>query len=449
MKKTPLFFTILLLISLFLSACKVNTATPEAQMPSATAEATQSEPSASATAELPAAETTPTVAATQDTRLMDEQGRMICSVYPPLFGAELSEQEKALVDKIPEISETDWQTGAEKPVLTVLEYSDFQCPACGMFFQELEKLMAARPEDVRLVFRNFPLVSIHPNATLAAQAAEAAGSQGVESYWAMNKLLFSKQSEWSQKTTEEFNAYLKEQAAALNLDVDKFMTELNSETMAAKLKEQTDQAVKIGLNSTPTILLNGRVWRYQWDATTLGLVIDLIKSESKMHTECPQFVIDQEKQYTATIKTEKGEIVLELYPKAAPQAVNSFVTLAREGYYDGVTFHRVIKDFVAQTGDPSNTGLGGAGYEYREETSQDLKFDQEGMVGVAKSTNPNSSGSQFFITYKALPDLDGIYTIFGKVTSGMDVVKQISERDPSTAPTTPGDRIISVTITEK
>ena len=179
------------------------------------------------------------------------------------------------------------------------------------------------------------------------------------------------------------------------------------------------------------------------------MVIELVKSEAKVHTVCPDFIIDQNKQYTATIKTEKGDIVMELYPKVAPQAVNSFVVLAREGFYDGVTFHRVLANFVAQTGDPSNTGMGGAGYEYREEVSADIKFDQEGMVGIAKSTQVGSSGSQFFITYAPLPDLDGGYTIIGKVISGMDLVKQITQRDPSTMPTTLGDKILTITIDEK
>jgi cyclophilin family peptidyl-prolyl cis-trans isomerase/protein-disulfide isomerase/predicted small secreted protein len=452
MKKLPLIITLLLLTSLVLSACKVNTATPVGQTPDAqaTAGAAETKPTESA-----ASSGTPTLAVptvvlpTQDTRLKDDQGRMICTIYPAMFSGELSEGEKSAIKDIPAITEADWQMGAENPVLTILEYSDFQCPACSMFYTELEKLMQERPDDVRLVYRNFPLVSLHPNATLAAQAAEAAGMQSQEQYWAMYNLLFSKQTEWSAKTTEEFSAFLKEQATGLKLDVDKFMADLTSEEMVKKLKDQTDFAVKIGLNSTPTILLNGRPWQYQWDAYTLGLVIDLVKSEDKVHTVCPDYVIDQNKQYTATIKTEKGDIVMELYPKVAPQAVNSFVVLAREGFYDGVTFHRVLADFVAQTGDPSNTGMGGSGYEYREEVSPDLKFDQEGMVGIAKSTQVGSSGSQFFITYAPLPDLDGGYTIIGKVISGMDVVKQITQRDPSTMPTTLGDKIVSIVIDEK
>ena len=452
MKKLPLIITLLLLTSLVLSACKVNTATPVGQTPAtqATVGAGETKPTVAATTSAMPTLIVPTVVLpTQDTRLKDDQGKMICTIYPAMFSGEMTDQEKAAVKDIPAITEADWQMGAEKPVLTILEYSDFQCPACGQFYTELEKLMQERPNDVRLVYRNFPLVSLHPNATLAAQAAESAGLQSTEQYWAMYNLLFSKQSEWSQKTSEEFTAFLKEQAAGLKLDVDKFMKDLTSDEMVKKLNDQTEFATKIGLNSTPTILLNGRAWQYQWDAYTLGLVIELVKSEAKVHTVCPDFVIDQNKQYTATIKTEKGDIVMELYPKVAPQAVNSFVVLAREGFYDGVTFHRVLANFVAQTGDPSNTGMGGSGFEYREEVSPDLKFDQEGMVGIAKSTQVGSSGSQFFITYAPLPDLDGGYTIIGKVISGMDVVKQITQRDPSTMPTTPGDKILTITIDEK
>lgn len=443
MKKFTFIIALLLMVSIVLSACQVNTATPAGQTPATQA----ADPATASAMPTPAAPTV--VLPTQDTRLKDDQGKMICTIYPAMFSGELSEQDKAFIKDIPAITDADWQMGAENPIITILEYSDFQCPACALFYTELEKLMQERPDDVRLVFRNFPLVSIHPNATLAAQAAEAAGLQGTEQYWAMYKLLFSKQADWSQKSSEDFSAYLKEQAAGLKLDVDKFMQDLTSEELVKKLKDQTESAIKMGLNSTPTILLNGRPWQFQWDAYTLGMVIDLVKSEDKMYTECPEFIIDQNKQYTATIKTEKGDIVMELYPKVAPQAVNSFVVLARDGYYDGVTFHRVLANFVAQTGDPSNTGMGGSGFEYREEVSPDLKFDQEGMVGIAKSPQEGSSGSQFFITYAPLPDLDGGYTIIGKVISGMDVVKQITERDPSAMPTTPGDTIVSITIDEK
>jgi cyclophilin family peptidyl-prolyl cis-trans isomerase/protein-disulfide isomerase len=452
MKKLPFLIALLLMASLVLGACKVNTAIPAGQTPAtkaATTGAGETQPTdAATTSGMPTPAAPTVVLPTQDTRLKDDQGKMICTIYPAMFSGEMSDQEKAIVKDIPAITETDWQMGAEKPALTILEYSDFQCPACGMFYIEFEKLMQLRPDDVRLVFRNYPLVSLHPNATLAAQAAESAGLQSKAQYWAMNNLLFSKQQEWSQKSSEDFLAYLKDQASSLKLDVDQFMKDLTSDEMVKKLKDQTEFAQKIGLNYTPTIILNGRLGQ-EWDAYTLDKDIDLIIYEAKLHTECPDFVIDQNKQYTATIKTETGDIVMELYPKVAPQAVNSFVVLAREGYYDGVTFHRVLKDFVAQTGDPSNTGMGGPGYEYREEVSPEIKFDQEGMVGIAKAPQANSSGSQFFITYAPLPNLDGGYTIIGKVISGMDVAKQITQRDPRSMPTTLGDKIVSITIDEK
>ncbi|MEA4811592.1 MAG: peptidylprolyl isomerase [Anaerolineaceae bacterium] len=453
MKKLITLIAVLLLTSIFLSACKVNTPVPaQTSVPSQpaqsnTAETKATEPSGTASQPGTPAPTLPVP--TQDIRLKDDQGKMICTVYPAMFSGEMTAQEKEMVKDIPSISDSDWQMGAEKPVLTILEYSDFQCPACSMFYTELEKLIQLRPDDVRLVFRNFPLVSLHPNATLAAQAAEAAGLQGKDQYWAMYNLLFSKQKDWSQKSEAEFTTWLKEQAASLKLDAERFIKDLTSDEIVKKLKDEIAFGSKIGINATPTILLNGRPWQFQWDAYTLSMVIDLIKSEEKLHKECPNFVIDQSKQYTATIKTEKGDIVVELYPKQAPQAVNSFVVLAREGFYDGVTFHRVMTDFVAQGGDPSGTGMGGAGYEYREEISSDLKFDKEGMVGIAKGPKENTSGSQFFITYAPLPQLDGGYTIMGKVTSGMDIVKQITARDPNTNPTTPGDKIISITIDER
>jgi cyclophilin family peptidyl-prolyl cis-trans isomerase len=127
-------------------------------------------------------------------------------------------------------------------------------------------------------------------------------------------------------------------------------------------------------------------------------------------------------------------------------AVNSFIFLAENGWFDGVTFHRVLEGFVAQTGDPSGTGYGNPGYRFSIETSSDLIFDREGLVAMANS-GPDSNGSQFFITYAETPDLNGNYTIFGEIVEGMDVVRSITPRDPQSAPDLPpGDLLISITI---
>ena len=152
-------------------------------------------------------------------------------------------------------------------------------------------------------------------------------------------------------------------------------------------------------------------------------------------------------QYFATIKLAKGgEIVIQLYADKAPVTVNNFIFLARQGFYDGTTFHRVLDGFMAQGGDPTGTGMGGPGYQFQNEDGG-LLFDQPGVVAMANSGR-DTNGSQFFITFAPAEWLNGGYTIFGQVVQGMDVVNGISLRDPDTA-TTPGDVIESVTISEQ
>ena len=146
----------------------------------------------------------------------------------------------------------------------------------------------------------------------------------------------------------------------------------------------------------------------------------------------PEMQIDPEKNYTAKIDTNKGMIEIELYPQYAPVTVNNFVFLAREGYYDGVTFHRVISNFMIQGGDPTGTGRGGPGYRFQDEfTGNPLRHDGPGVLSMANA-GPGTNGSQFFITHSAQPHLDGRHTVFGKVTSGMDVVNAIRQGDVMT-----------------
>jgi cyclophilin family peptidyl-prolyl cis-trans isomerase len=171
---------------------------------------------------------------------------------------------------------------------------------------------------------------------------------------------------------------------------------------------------------------------------------------AKQYSAPPPMSIDVAKQYFAAFKMAKGgEFVIQLYPDKAPNTVNSFVFLAREGYFNGTTFHRVLEGFMAQGGDPTGTGSGGPGYEFAYEAN-DLNFDKAGVVAMA-NTGPQTptNGSQFFITFGPTPDLNGGYTIFGQVISGMDVVNGITRRDPQQQPTFSGDAIESVTITEK
>ena len=179
---------------------------------------------------------------------------------------------------------------------------------------------------------------------------------------------------------------------------------------------------------------------------------DAPQNDGKHYDEAPPMTIDTEAAYFATFKMENGEeFLVELYADKSPITVNNFVFLARDGYYDNTTFHRVLEDFMAQGGDPSGTGNGDMGkypgYQFENENS-DLTFDKEGVVAMANA-GPDTNGSQFFITFLPTPFLDGGYTIFGQVIEGMDVVHNITRRDPQHSPDFEGDLIISVTIEEK
>ncbi len=166
----------------------------------------------------------------------------------------------------------------------------------------------------------------------------------------------------------------------------------------------------------------------------------------KQYTAPPAMVIDAKKRYGATFHTDKGDFVVELYADRAPKTVNNFVFLAREGFYNGVTFHRVIRDFMAQGGDPTGTGSGGPGYRFGDEFHPALRHDSPGILSMANA-GPNTNGSQFFITHRATPHLDNKHSVFGKVVKGMDIVLAIPDRDPARAKD-PGAKIISIDISE-
>jgi peptidyl-prolyl cis-trans isomerase B (cyclophilin B) len=151
----------------------------------------------------------------------------------------------------------------------------------------------------------------------------------------------------------------------------------------------------------------------------------------------PEMQIDPKKVYLVTMETNRGTIELEFYPQHAPKTVNNFVFLAREGYYDGVTFHRVISDFVIQGGDPTGTGRGGPGYQFEDEFKGNPLKHERGMMSMANA-GPGTNGSQFFITHSPQPHLNGKHTVFGKVVKGLEVVDAIEQ----------GDRMERVTVSE-
>jgi len=159
---------------------------------------------------------------------------------------------------------------------------------------------------------------------------------------------------------------------------------------------------------------------------------------SKQWKTPPEMTIDPKKKYFVTLETDRGTIELQLFPEHAPKTVNNFVFLAREGFYDGVSFHRVISNFMIQGGDPTGTGTGGPGYKFEDETSKNPLKHETGVISMANA-GANTNGSQFFVTHSPQPHLNGKHTVFGKVLNGMDVVNQIRQ----------GDKMKQVTIREE
>ncbi len=249
--------------------------------------------------------------------------------------------------------------------------------------------------------------------------------------------------------TGEFTTWLSETAVPeLGLDQAQFEADLTSAEIVELAEKAWRDGQALGLPGTPFVVINNAPYQGPLDYYSLDAIVSLTLLEDQQYSECPPMEIDPLNEYYATVQTEKGDIVLELFPETAPIAVNSFIFLAENGWYDGVTFHRVLPGFVAQAGDPTGTGMGGPGYAFINEVDEDLLFNRSGLLAMANS-GADSNGSQFFITMGSAEHLNGGYTIFGQVIEGMDVVESLTPRNPAESnDLPPGDQIITVTIEE-
>jgi cyclophilin family peptidyl-prolyl cis-trans isomerase/protein-disulfide isomerase len=335
----------------------------------------------------------------------------------------------------------DWPLGAANPIVSIIEYGDFQWPGCAGFASLLKRLVDAYPEHVQIIYRHFPLNQIHPNAQKSAEAAEAAGAQG--QFWPYHDLLFERQSAWSGLNQNDARQYFIELAAELGLDVARFTAELDEGVYANYVSAMEQEAVNLGLPGTPSVLVDGQIAAGNglprdyavWDSYVMSAIM-MAELAARQYDSPPPIAIDPQKRYLATVQMANGaEFVIELLPKSAPQTVNSFVT-----------FHRVLPGFVAQTGDPTGTGRGGPGYTIPNEVDPALSHDVTGMVAMANS-GPDTNGSQWYVTLGDASFLDGGYTIFGRVITGLEVVQRITPRDPQVDPgAPPGDTIVTISI---
>lgn len=348
---------------------------------------------------------------------------------------------------IPAVSGADFSIGPTDAAVTLIEYCDFQSAGCAEQAQIIDALLKNHELDLRFIFRPLALAGALDKSDKAFMAAISANEQG--KFWDMYNLLFAKQAEWTTLPPKEFEPWLLKESAALGMDAEQLSAGLNAPETRTKMISTMEAIKKLNLPAIPLILINGTLQpSYLLDYPSLNDTVGLIALGQKQFSQCPPFMVDTAKNYVAMLHTEKGAIVIQLFAKEAPLAVNSFIFLAKENWFDNAPFHRVIPGFVAQSGDPSGTGRGNPGYFFKTELSA-LMFDAPGMVGMANS-GPDTNGSQFFITFAPEPSLNGKYTIFGKVISGLEVAESLTPRNPAENPNAPnGDKILSVEIKEQ
>ncbi|MEJ5309354.1 MAG: peptidylprolyl isomerase [Anaerolineae bacterium] len=405
-------------------------------------------PTPTATATATAVPTT--VPATTPSTAVDEPGYCEANPLPelPTTGLPIT------------ISDSEWSKGAsaEDAYLTIVEYSDFQCPACAGATPAVEAVLKTTP-GIRLVFRHLPLESLHDKAYLAAEAAEAAGAQG--KFWEMYSLLFDHAikgytamqngettTEWVSIPLEDAPAAFAEFAQELGLDVERFSSDLEKGTYKAKVEAQVEEFSKLGLQfATPTFIIgiNGVYFKpdiSSYDELVYFLAVaKMMQDDFTLFDAPPAMTVTEAKTYQATLKTTQGDIVLELSGALAPIHVNSFVFLAQQRWYDGSEFFYVRDNFVALTGDPSNTSYGYPGY-YCDGEKQST-FKEVGTVGAL----PNG---QFFITLGTdAAQLDGQFTQIGRVVEGMDVLNKLARVMPRDPAAPKPDVLQSVEVIEK
>jgi cyclophilin family peptidyl-prolyl cis-trans isomerase/predicted DsbA family dithiol-disulfide isomerase len=349
------------------------------------------------------------------------------------------------------INKDDHVLGKADASVVIVEYADMQCPACAQLHPQLTSVFNAVSDTVQLVFRHFPLTSIHDKAQISAQAVEAASLQN--KFWELHGLLYTKQDEWSSKPVTDVVNTFKGYAKDLGMDVAKFEKDLNSPDVIARISRDMKTAEGLQLNATPSIFINGRVVNPA--AFQQPTMADQVRAFAQQRTQTlsantgtpinvdkPDQVVEKNALYQLTLKTSKGDIQIELDPKLAPVNVNSTVYLVQKGYFNNspvelndATLGAVLLGSASRAGNP--------GYDCGIEAPAPQAFDKAGVVALLSDGQRNTT--QFIITYSPTQQFDSQFSVIGHVTGGLDVVKtlQIGEGNK------PSDHVITATVTKK
>ena len=265
------------------------------------------------------------------------------------------------------ITTNDWSRGPQDAPITFLIYSDFQCPYCRALEDVLSQLEVLHEDEIQVVFRHFPLLSIHDKASLAGQAAEAAGEQG--QFWEMHDFLFQNQPEWTLLSPDAFVEYLIRAGSEFELDNVKFAEDIETEKWRPVMEASYLQGLQSGLTGTPFIFMNGTWLQLEPNLENLASLVRLSLLDERRFDSPPEILIDLDQTYYAILQLPEGNVVMELFSRIAPHNVNNFVFLAEQGWFDHNPIYRVTRTAIVETGDPSGTGYGNPGYLLKDEIS--------------------------------------------------------------------------------
>jgi cyclophilin family peptidyl-prolyl cis-trans isomerase/protein-disulfide isomerase len=323
------------------------------------------------------------------------------------------------------VTGTDWSRGSLDAAVTLVVFMDFQSPECVWLETILSQLLEWHPNDLRIVFRHFPQLYLHDKAALAAEAAQAAGAQGA--FWEMYDMLYQNYSEWIELTPEAFIIWLKEAAVKIGLNQSQFTRAIDNGEYAEEIVNIYLEAAAAGIPGVPFLYFNELWYRLPITLDNLEASIRLELLKFMQYESYPPFSLDVQGDYIAYVEIPQGTIVIQLYPQYAPLAVNSFVFLSEQGWFDENPIYQVEQGEWVESGDPTGTGWGGPGYVFENEIDPSLNFATAGMLAL-RSEGPGTNGSIFFITLAPQPAFNGSHTIFGHVIDGLDLLQDLENR---------------------
>jgi cyclophilin family peptidyl-prolyl cis-trans isomerase/protein-disulfide isomerase len=333
----------------------------------------------------------------------------------------------ATLAPIPTAHPAERLAGSDEAPLELLVYSDFDCDLCAQVYSDLIAVIDRHPDRISYIFRPFPLLGVHANSAQATAAFIAARDLGAGS--AMHDWLFEHRLEWMDLEPADFRAWLLKQAPEMGLEADALAAAMADPETLSAIEGAFQAAQASGIPGVPFLFINGQSYLLEWSEENLEASVRLALLRQNQIDEPPEMTAPTELPTQAEFQFNLGTLEVQLYPRSAPQALSSFVYLSQQGWYRDTALYQVLPGNLVMGGDPTNTGLGNAGYHFEVEIDPVRTFDQAGILALDNG-GPASNSSRYLITLAPRPDLEGSYTVIGRVIDGMSWLQQLAARDP-------------------